>query len=71
MTLDQRPAPDSRHAARLLADERGATAIEYALLASLVAVLVVGSLQALGGATGSLYGTMEAIGTAIEDALDG
>jgi pilus assembly protein Flp/PilA len=71
MTLDRRPAPDSRHPGRLLADERGATAIEYALLASLLAVLVVGSLQALGGATGSLYGTMEAIGTAIEDALDG
>lgn len=30
------------------ADERGATAIEYALIASLIAVFIIGSLQVLG-----------------------
>jgi Flp pilus assembly pilin Flp len=68
MTLDRRPAPDSRRPAWLLADERGATAIEYALMACLLAVLVVGALQVLGGATGSLYGAMEEITTVLEDA---
>jgi pilus assembly protein Flp/PilA len=31
-----------------LADEAGATAIEYALIASLIAVFIIGSLQVLG-----------------------
>ncbi len=30
------------------ADEAGATAIEYALITSLIAVFIIGSLQALG-----------------------
>ena len=30
------------------ADERGATAIEYALIASLIAIFIIGSLQVLG-----------------------
>jgi pilus assembly protein Flp/PilA len=33
---------------RFLRDERGATAIEYALIASLIAVFIIGSLQVLG-----------------------
>ena len=41
--------------ARFLADERGATAIEYALLAALVGILAIGSLQALSSGTGGLY----------------
>ena len=31
-----------------LADQSGATAIEYALIASLIAVFIIGSLQVLG-----------------------
>ena len=34
--------------ANFLGDERGATAIEYALIASLIAVAIVGALTALG-----------------------
>ena len=34
--------------ARFRADERGATAIEYALIASLLAVVLVGVLATLG-----------------------
>ena len=45
--------------ARFLADERGATAIEYALLAAVVAIMAIGGLQALGKGTGGLYDTME------------
>ena len=57
--------------ARFLADERGATAIEYALLAAVVAIMVIGALQALSSGTGGLYDTMEAISTAIQVALAG
>lgn len=50
-------------------DEQGTTAIEYALLAALVAILCVAGLQALGGGTGGLYGQMQAISAAIEASL--
>lgn len=33
---------------RFVANESGATAIEYALIASLIAVFIIGSLQVLG-----------------------
>ena len=69
MTRDPRSLPPARPWSRLLADERGATAIEYALLASLVAILAIGGLQALSSSTGGLYGTLEAISLAIQDAL--
>lgn len=36
------------HIAGFFGDERGATAIEYALIASLIAVAIVGALTALG-----------------------
>ena len=35
--------------ARFLKDESGATAIEYGLIAALIAVVLVGALQAVGG----------------------
>ena len=57
--------------ARFLADERGATAIEYALLAAVVGVLAIGGLQRLSSGTGGLYETMNAISVAIEEALAG
>jgi Flp pilus assembly pilin Flp len=34
---------------RLLADDKGATAIEYALLAALIAGVLIGTIGALGG----------------------
>ena len=69
MTRDRRPTPNPRRPARLLADERGATAIEYALLASLLAILAIGGLRALGAGTGGLYDALGTVSTAIADAL--
>ena len=37
------------------ADEEGATAIEYGLLASLIAVAIVGTVTALGGSLNDLF----------------
>lgn len=37
-------------------EETGATAIEYALIASLIAIAVLGSLILLGENTAALYG---------------
>lgn len=38
-----------------LADEEGATAIEYGLLASLIALAIVGGATALGGSINDLF----------------
>ena len=57
--------------AGLLRDERGATAIEYGLLAALMAVVIMGGLAVLGGETGALYGVLETIRATIEAALEG
>jgi pilus assembly protein Flp/PilA len=35
--------------ARFAADQSGATAIEYGLIAGLIAVVIIGALQTLGG----------------------
>ena len=40
---------------RLFADRRGATAIEYGLLAALIAVAMIGGLSALGGGAGGMW----------------
>jgi pilus assembly protein Flp/PilA len=53
----------------LVADERGATAIEYALLAAVVAITAIGGLVALGTETGALYDKIEAISQAIRDVV--
>jgi len=37
------------------ADEDGATAIEYGLLASLIAVAIVGTVSALGGSLNGVF----------------
>ena len=39
-------------------DERGATAIEYGLIAALVAILIIGGLQALSGGLDTLFRTV-------------
>ena len=48
--------------ARFLKDESGATAIEYGLIAALIAVAIIGGVTALGG---SVNTTM----TTVSDAL--
>ena len=40
----------------LRADERGATAIEYGLLVTLIAVAAIGGLETLGGGVGGKWG---------------
>jgi pilus assembly protein Flp/PilA len=42
------------------ADERGATAIEYGLICSLIVLVVVAGMQAFGIATNTMYGTITA-----------
>lgn len=54
---------------RFAADQRGATAIEYALLAAMLAITAIAGLQALSNGTGGLYDALDAISVAIEDAL--
>jgi Flp pilus assembly pilin Flp len=53
----------------LAADERGTTAIEYALLASIAAVTAITGLQAFGTEMGALYGVLEGISRAITAVL--
>jgi pilus assembly protein Flp/PilA len=45
---------------RLRSDERGATAIEYGLIAALIAVAIVSSLSTLGGGTNGMWGKTSA-----------
>lgn len=42
---------------RLLADETGATAIEYALLAGFIATVIIGAVASLGSALNGFYGS--------------
>jgi pilus assembly protein Flp/PilA len=39
----------------LLADRRGATAIEYGLIAALIVVAMMGALSGLGGGVGGMW----------------
>ena len=41
---------------KLRANQRGATAIEYGLLAALIAVAAIGGMQTLGGGVGGMWG---------------
>ena len=43
---------------KLNRDERGATAIEYGLIAALVAIVIIGGLQALSGGLNTLFNTV-------------
>lgn len=51
--------------ARFAKDESGATAIEYGLIAALIAVVIIGALQLLGG---SIRDKFTDIGTEINNA---
>jgi pilus assembly protein Flp/PilA len=49
---------------RFLKNEDGATAIEYGLIAALIAVVIIGALGSLGNNTASRFNTVaNAIGT--------
>jgi pilus assembly protein Flp/PilA len=43
---------------RLFADRRGATAIEYGLIAALIVIAMMGALSALGGGSGGMWTTL-------------
>lgn len=45
---------------RLRSDKRGATAIEYGLIVSLIVVAIIGALSALGGGSGGMWGKLDA-----------
>ncbi len=49
---------------RFLRDEAGATAIEYSLIATLIAVVCIGAFNALGNSSTGSWGTMTAKVTA-------
>ena len=48
-----------KHIRAFLADESGATAIEYGLIAALIAVVIIGALQLLGTELGTTFSTIE------------
>jgi pilus assembly protein Flp/PilA len=52
----------SRFVTRFLKDESGATAIEYGLIAALIAVVIIGAVTSAGGA---VQGTFQAVADAL------
>ena len=44
-----------RNLLKLLRDERGATAIEYGLIAALIAVAAIGAMQGIGSKLNSTF----------------
>ena len=49
---------------KLRADERGATAIEYGLIAALIVIAMMGGLEAMGGGSAGMWGKIR---TAVEN----
>jgi pilus assembly protein Flp/PilA len=47
-----------RNFRKLCADKRGATAIEYGLIAALIVVAMMGGLSALGGGATGMWGKL-------------
>ena len=43
---------------KLRADKRGATAIEYGLIAALIVLAMMGGLESLGGGVGGMWGKL-------------
>src|SRR5262249_1134098 len=58
---DDIEATPAAHARGIAADESGATAIEYALLAAGIGIAVAAAVSALGTKTESLYAAMAAL----------
>lgn len=48
----------SRFITRFLKDESGATAIEYGLIAALIAVVIIGAVTSAGGAIDATFQTV-------------
>ena len=44
---------------RLCSDKRGATAIEYGLIAALIAVAAIGGMKSLGGGSNGMWGKLD------------
>lgn len=44
---------------KFIRDENGATAIEYGLIAALIAVVIIGALTALGSSISAKFSTVE------------
>ena len=44
-----------RNLRRLRTDQKGATAIEYGLIAALIVIAMMGGLRALGGGAGGMW----------------
>lgn len=44
---------------RLRSDKRGATAIEYGLIVSLICIAVIGGMQSLGGGSNGMWGKLD------------
>ena len=44
---------------RLRSDKRGATAIEYGLIAALIAVAAIGGMSSLGGGSNGMWGKLD------------
>lgn len=53
---------------RFLINDVGATAIEYALIASLLSIVIIGAVGAINGSLGDVYETIQSY---IQPALDG
>ncbi|WP_294005236.1 Flp family type IVb pilin [Sphingomonas sp.] len=51
---------------KLRSDKRGATVIEYGLIAALIIVAIMGALAALGGGSGGMWGKLD---TKIDDSM--
>jgi pilus assembly protein Flp/PilA len=47
-----------RRLIKLIGNIRGATAIEYGLIVALIVIVIVVSIQTLGGQNGSVWGNM-------------
>lgn len=47
--------------ARLICDDKGATAIEYGLIAALIAVAAIAAMQGLGSAVGESFNDTSSI----------
>ena len=46
-------------ASQLRSDKRGATAIEYGLIAALIAVAIIGGMSKLGGGSSGMWGKLD------------
>ena len=44
---------------KLRSDKRGATAIEYGLIAAMIAVAAIGGLSSLGGGSNGMWGRLD------------